>query len=281
MHVRRKSNNSKNIIIAILAVVVMVETFLLLYRQPQRITIVETRDAALQPHETPAPKPVAGKIALVIDDFGYSTKLCALLDDIAAPLAVSILPDLRLSAKIARRAQQSGKDVILHLPLEPYYTHDKYPDDYVIETSMRKEKIERILRNALTSVPGAVGINNHMGSKATEDRTTMAIIFDVLKNRRLFFVDSLVTNKSVCERLAGQMKVPFAKRDVFLDNTAERAYIEGQFAELAHKAREHGYALGVGHARQLTLQVIKEQIPFLEQQGFKFISIQDFISARQ
>jgi len=283
MHARRKPRNTKNIIIAILSLVVLVETFLLLYRQPQKITIIEARDAALQPNETPAAQPsqpVAGKIALVVDDFGYSTKLCTLLDDITAPLAVSILPDLRLSIQIAHRAQQSGKDVILHLPLEPYHAQEQYPDDYVIETSMRKEKIERIILKALASVPGAVGVNNHMGSKATEDWATMAVIFGVLKKHRLFFVDSLVTSESVCERLAGELRVPFAKRDVFLDNTNERAYIEGQFAELAHKAQKHGYALGVGHARQLTLQIIKEQISILQQRGFEFISLKDFIKAR-
>ncbi len=222
-------------------------------------------------------KSVAGRIAIILDDWGYHLESCAALKAIHAPVAVAILPGLDHSVDMAQCAYNTNNVVMLHLPLEPHQYLEKYPENYIITTSMRQQRVERMLEKNLESIPFLQGVNNHMGSKATEDRRLMSIIFSRLKEKRLFFVDSLVTSNSICRNLAKEMNIDFARRDVFLDNKNERRYIENQFAQLAKQARQKGYAIAIGHDRPLTLEIVKEQTEALQKQGFKIVRITELL----
>ena len=227
---------------------------------------------------TSLPAGSRGKIAIIIDDSGYNIHDCDHLQAIQTPVTISILPDLEHSTDIAKCAHSFGKEVMLHLPLEPHENSDEYPKNYIINTDMPKGLVFDRLEQSLRSVPYADGINNHMGSKATENKRLMSIIFAELENRKLFFVDSRVTAKTVCPDLARQTGLPFAQRDVFLDNVNQRLEIEQQFAELARVAEKHGVAIGIGHARTLTWDIIKEQTEKLTQDGFEIVTVKSILS---
>lgn len=232
------------------------------------------------------PPPVAerffkGGIAIVIDDWGYNDLYCSFLSDIDVPVAVSILPDLAYSRRVAQCAGLAGKEVLLHLPLEPHTVNDHYPEDYIITTRMSPVEIEHIFSKAVSGIPHVAGINNHMGSRATEDPVLMRRLFGLMKKKGLFFIDSRASKNTVCRRVAGQIGLPFGERDVFLDNTNEKAYIERQFKLLAREAQKNGTALGIGHARALTLQVLKEQSDRLTQEGFLFITVKEFVGMNE
>ncbi len=233
----------------------------------------------------PAPSTATGsgkgaKIAIVLDDWGYNASHCDKLKEIEGPVTVAVLPHLPHSRDIANCAYQYQKEVMLHFPMEPHWNMDKYPEDYIVKTSMTRTKVEKLLDDAIASVPHLVGINNHMGSKATEDRRLLSIIFERLKTRRLFFVDSYVTNQSIADSVAKDKEVRFARRDVFLDNQNERAYIEKQFAEVARIAKEKGTAIAIGHDRTLTLEIVKEQTKLLRSQGFEIVPVNHLIEAQ-
>jgi len=217
------------------------------------------------------------KIAFIIDDNGYSDEACRFIQAIPQPMAVAVLPHLPYSKRVAACAHAANKEVMLHLPLEPHVNQEKYPEGYVITTAMSAKTIARTLEDALASVPYAAGVNNHMGSKATEDRATMTTLFKIFRQRGLFFIDSRVTLNSMAPAMAPASGVPFAERDVFLDNKNDRAYIEGQFAELAREARKKGQAIGIGHARALTWTILKEQAQRLEQEGFRVVPVTDIL----
>lgn len=223
------------------------------------------------------PVPFQGRIAIIIDDWGYSLESCRALQEIKSPVAVAILPGLKHSKQIATCAHTNKKDVMLHLPMEPHQMSETYPENYIIETSMSRKKIQAILEKSLESVPFVTGVNNHMGSKVTENERAMKIIYGELSKRDLFFVDSFVTSKSICSDLAKKIDVRFARRDIFLDNENNRAYIEQQFKELAREAKQKGRAIAIGHDRRLTLQIIKEQTDILEKQGFRIVSVKDLL----
>jgi polysaccharide deacetylase 2 family uncharacterized protein YibQ len=235
------------------------------------------------PERKPSPvpveikKPTLGFIAIIIDDWGYSGNVKEFLETIDIPVAVAVLPKLPYSKAIAQCARKNNKEVMLHLPLEPHYNADKYPKDYIIKTSMRTDKIRKIIDESLATVPYAQGINNHMGSKATESKELLKIVFAYFKEKDFFIVDSFVSEKSVCKDVAQGLGLPFIRRDVFLDNVADRHTIEGEFAKLEHLAQKNGYAVGIGHARPLTLQVIKEQSKILKNKGFVFLTVKDII----
>lgn len=301
---RKKSTGNKSdikttIIIIVLAVIAL-QVFLFFNKEkniPKPRVATPTGDVVAplkpptKPYVAPPTVPVkriaplkkavpgsAGKIAFILDDWGYSTRNCKYLQEIKAPIAVAILPNLKHTNDVVACAGAANKNIMLHLPLEPYQNKDKYPDNYLITTTMKPSLVVQILEDSLNKMPSVEGVNNHMGSKATEDAPLMKLIFKRLKKRNLFFVDSMTSpHHSVCGELASQAKLPFAARDVFLDNINTRPEIEKQIASLAQKARKKGYAIAIGHDRTLTLQVIQEQIPVLEAQGFTIVSIKDLL----
>lgn len=216
-----------------------------------------------------------GKIAIVIDDWGYNSNNLPLIGQLNYPLTVSILPDLNYSIQVAEELHSRGFEIILHLPLEP---QEKYRlEKNTILTSLDKQAILKIINHDLENFPYAVGVSNHMGSKATEDPRTMEIVFGELKKKQLFFLDSFVTPKSVCLDLSRKIGIGFAKRDVFLDNVEEPEYIKQQIYKLKQRAKSRGYAIGIGHDRKITLQVLKEIMPQLEKEGFKFVFLRELV----
>ncbi|MCB9757708.1 MAG: divergent polysaccharide deacetylase family protein [Candidatus Omnitrophica bacterium] len=230
----------------------------------------------------PSPPPTtAGQIVLIIDDSGYNSRDCSSLAAIDVPVTISILPQLAHSREIAECAHAQGKEVMLHLPLEPHVFREEYPANYFIRTAMTSTKIINRFTEALKSVPHVVGVNNHEGSKATEDSRVMYILFKEFIKKKVFFVDSRVTSKSICKNLADKLNLPFASRDVFLDNINKREEIEKQFEELAKKSTDHGVAVAIGHARPLSWVVMTEQIKKLTAQGYEFITVQQLISQDQ
>ncbi|MDO8488789.1 MAG: divergent polysaccharide deacetylase family protein, partial [Candidatus Omnitrophota bacterium] len=101
------------------------------------------------------------------------------------------------------------------------------------------------------------------------------IVMAESKKRNLYFLDSFVTAKSVCREIANKMKVKFAKRDVFLDNQDNPVYIKQQLMKLKNLARKSGVAIAIGHDRKNTLKVLKEMLPVIESEGYKFVFVSE------
>ena len=253
--------------------------------KPKPAVVVKISKPVVVPVKTK--KPVVGdripsakgaKIAFILDDWGYRMSNCHYLKEIKAPLAIAVLPNLRHTNDIMKCASVYDKDIMLHLPLEPYHNNDPYPDNYLITTKMSRATIEKIIGDTFKKMPLIIGVNNHMGSKATESKLLMKTVFKKIKEKGLFFVDSMTApNHSVCGELADEMNLPFAQRNVFLDNIDTREAIEKQILDLAQKARRKGYAIAIGHDRPLTMQMLQEEIPILQKQGFEIVHVKDLL----
>ncbi len=224
------------------------------------------------------PNPVVQKvqIAFIIDDLGYNKNQAELLFSIDRPLTIAILPQLKYSEYFAEEGKKQGFDTLLHQPLEPENkTNDPGPG--LITVNMKAEEIEQILEKNLLTVPNVIGMNNHMGSQATRDRRVMYVIAKKLKEKNLFFLDSMTHSQSIAYNVAFALGIPSAKRDVFLDNEDNYDKIIERIKETESVAKEHGRALAIGHIRQKTLQAIKDSIPKLEADGVEIISFSGFI----
>lgn len=215
------------------------------------------------------------RIAIVLDDWGYNLNNLHFLNEIPYPLTISILPNLTYSKLIAREINNKGREIILHLPLEPTPSEVMRLERNTILTNMDAKQIRDIFIEDLNSIVYARGVSNHMGSKATSDPAVMEVIFREMHKKNLYFLDSMVSKKSVCEKLARKRDVKFAKRDIFLDNESDPAYIKGQINKLRLRALRLGYAVAVGHDRMITLEVLKEVMPQLEKDGFQFVFVSD------
>jgi len=251
--------------ILILSILVIIEAIAI-------ILLWATRPKKVPKIATPIIKP---RIAIVIDDWGYNLNNLDILDQIKYPLTMSVLPNLNYSRTVSDYLHQKGFEIILHLPMEP---REKYRlEKNTLMTSMDEPTIINILKKDLSDVTYTKGVSNHMGSKATEDSRVMEIIFKELKRRNLYFLDNVVSSKSVCSALARKMNLLFSKRDIFLDNQPDLEYTRGQIYKLKTRAKIYGHAIGIGHDRKVTLEVLKEIMPELEKEGYKFVFVSDLV----
>lgn len=252
------------ITILILSIIIIIESIMLIHFIPKR------------PKKLVKPFSKV-KIAIVLDDWGYNLNNLQILNEIPYPLTISILPNLPYSKDIADEANSKEREVILHLPLEPLPSEVMRLERNTIMTNMDDKQIRDIFIDDLNSVPNARGISNHMGSKATTEPAVMEIIFREMRRKNLYFLDSLVSQKSISEKLSRKMNIRLAKRDIFLDNENNPEYIKGQIHKLKLRAKRRGFAIGVGHDKRLTLEVLKEVMPSIEKEGYKFVFVSELV----
>jgi len=226
--------------------------------------------------ESVSKKKSGPKIAIVIDDWGYNLNNLGRVWDLDIPMTFSILPNLPYSTVIAKEAIKKNYEVILHLPME---SHNAAANEkHVVKTGMNGRQIAEILKRALRTVPQAKGVSNHMGSKATEDKDTLKLLFRQMKKNDLYFLDSLVTNRTESEEAAKEVSLKIAKRSVFIDNRADFDYIKKQMQELVTIAKAKGEAIGVGHDKKSTLLALKEIIPELKKENIDFVYLSEIVN---
>ena len=218
-----------------------------------------------------------GRIALLIDDFGdrWDGFVESFLE-LGEPITISVIPGRQMSSRVAQEAAERGCEVVLHLPMEPLYM--PYQDDgYIVLTTMAREQVRRVVQRALDDVPGAVGVNNHMGSRVTADRRTMTEVLEEVKARGLYFVDSRTTAASVAYEVARELGLWCGQRDLFLDAEGGKAEVREKFWGLARKARAAGSAIGIGHCQRMTLEVLREEMPRIQAEGFRFVPLSEVV----
>lgn len=217
------------------------------------------------PPEPPVPR-ARPRLALIIDDIGHDRPLAEKLIALDAPLSFAVLPYSPHRKALARLAEERGREVLLHLPMEPREYPAVDPGPGALLAAMTPDELLEELERNLQAVPFVRGVNNHMGSRLTADADRMNQVFSVLKRRGLFFVDSRTSEESVCRSAARLFQVPFAQRDVFLDHRPEAEFIRRQLAALARLARSRGEAIGIAHPHPATYAVLREEIPRLREE---------------
>jgi len=212
----------------------------------------------IRPPKTEVTAPL-GEIAIVIDDFGQDLEMAKRF--LAIPLAItfSILPFQAHSAEIASLANSRGHEVILHLPMEPREYPRINPGSGALLVSMSPDKIQQAVQAALDACPNISGVNNHMGSRFTENAASMRIVLAELQRRGLYFIDSFTTDKSVGYSLAKELNLPAARRDIFLDHAPTEGFVRSQIAQLIHKAKLQGSAVAIGHPYKSTYKILSEE----------------------
>ena len=205
-------------------------------------------------------------VAIIIDDIGYDEKMALRFLQLDAALSFSVLPHSPFQKSMGNRIHQKNRDVILHLPMEPVGYPGVNPGKGALLSSMSANELLQKLKDDLSAVPFISGVNNHMGSRLTQDSVKMRQIFSILKKRGLFFVDSLTTPKSSCSQVAELFKLRFAERQVFLDNVQEANAIHFQIMRLVSIAKERGKAIGIGHPYTITLETLERELPNIKNQ---------------
>ena len=214
-------------------------------------------------------------IAVVIDDMGISKKRTADIASIRAPLTASFLTYGRNLEQQIENSQKNGQEIMIHVPMEAQKNIDVAPD--VLTTTMTPQEIQQNLKTMLAKFKNVNGINNHMGSKLTEDKERMTAVMQVLKELDMFFLDSKTSAQSKAEEAAAESGIAYAHRHVFLDNNNDKNYILGQLAIAERIARKNGYAIAIGHPKTQTFEALKEWIPTLEEKNIELKPMSEII----
>ena len=223
------------------------------------------------------PRPIP-EISIIIDDIGYRMTEDTRAIAIPGSLAYAIMPHSPHAHKMSRLAKLSGKLVLLHLPMEAIMKDkNRFLGPGALWLDMTREQFMQTLKINLNSLPDAVGVNNHEGSLLTRHTGHMEWLMDGLKKNRKFFIDSVTSGQSVASRVAMEKSVPCLRRDVFLDNHQDEAYITSQLAELIRVARNNGKAVGIGHPHPETIRVLTRELQKLDQYGVMLVSLTDLL----
>ena len=218
----------------------------------------------------------ASQIALIIDDMG-NTKQDALAFALPANVAFAILPNKALSKTFSNRAAAQQREVMLHMPMESLAGNNQ--EKNVLLSSMPPQQIVQTLKTALSSVPHAIGVNNHMGSRLTQLTLPMSVTMEFLSEQGLFFVDSRTTKYSKAEVIAKRSGVLSTKRNVFLDHTPSHEQIDKQFKRLIHLSKKYGHAVGIAHPYPQTVEYLKVHLHKLQQHGITLVKLSDVVSS--
>jgi len=239
------------------------ENRLVLQRGNLQLFILEFSPDSYSPAPTDQPR-----IAIIMDDLGRDVLLAKKTLALEQPITMAILPNERHAAEIATLAHRRGREVMIHIPMEPEGYPAANPGEDALFTNLTTEEIQRRFATYLDRIPYAAGGNNHMGSRFTKDRKAMRAVLEVMRQEGLFFVDSRTTGHSVALEEALRMKIPATARDVFLDNDADVERISRQIRKLMVLAGKNGSAIGICHPHPETLAALQQELPVMLRDGF-------------
>jgi polysaccharide deacetylase 2 family uncharacterized protein YibQ len=247
-------------------------------RMTHRLTFIPAQIPSPKPGIPPG-EPVSPKtglpprIAIVIDDLGGEDQIAQELLQWSLPITFSILPFTPHAKRLASEAHQRGKEIILHIPMEPHGYPKTRPGKGVLLHDMNKEKLRRQLMEDIEAVPYIQGVSNHMGSRLMEDPGMLKIILSELKKQDLFFLDSRTTSQTVGLQTARSLGVKSGERSVFLDHSQGEEAVKQSLEQLTQVALSTGKAIGIGHPHAATIKSLKEMIPKIQEKGIEIVPL--------
>jgi len=217
-----------------------------------------------------------GTLVFIIDDAGNNLKELEPFLRIQFPFTIAVLPGLPHSAEAAKRIRESGKEVILHQPMEAIGGQDPGPG--AIYSGMSAEEIRAVLSRNIEEIGPIAGMNNHQGSKITMDKEAMRTILAFCNEKGICFIDSRTTADTVVPAVAKQMGIKIAERNVFIDNEQNKNAMLRYITSGLTRARKNGSAVMIGHTWSPDLApLLAEQFPDFVEQGYTLKTASDII----
>lgn len=220
-----------------------------------------------------------GKLAIIIDDLGHLKRNGYRAINLPGPLVYSLLPRRDFTHELAMAAQKKGSEILLHQPMESTGHHHMGPG--ALYEYMTQQQTTDVINENLTSIPGVLGINNHMGSLLTQRHDFMEWVMETLTWHDLYFVDSVTSPNSVAYRVAQEKGIRALRRDIFLDSTDDRLMVKRQLLKAMMLSLKQGTAVAIGHPYDSTLSVLEEMLPQFEKYGVTLVGLKDIYAARQ
>ena len=220
------------------------------------------------------------RIAIIIDDLGYQMDAGQRAIELPGPISFAVLPGTPRARALAVLAFESGKEVLLHLPLQAR-PNDSAQDPLGINLDMSRREFGDTFERALTSVPHAIGVNSHRGSLLTRHPGHMRwLMEEILARDNMFFIDSFTTHESVALQIARETGIKARKRDVFLDPDRAPETVAREFERMKRLAKKRGSVVAIGHPHAATLELLERELPKLADEGFELVTISVLVKAQ-
>ncbi len=232
------------------------------------------------PSDLPSDLPPKSYVAIVIDDVGVDYKRSARAINLPSEVTLAFLPYAKRVKEQAESAEAKGHELMVHLPMEPLRMSVNPGDNYLAVTHSNEELEKRIARN-LDAFGGYKGVNNHMGSAFTRHAPGLDVLMTALKERGVYFLDSKTAPDSVAENVARQKGVPATHRDVFLDHFETSEKVNAALQQVERVARSGGYAVAIGHPKDVTLGALEAWLPTLAAKNIEVIPMSEMVEKRQ
>ncbi len=220
--------------------------------------------------------PGGAKIVIIIDDMGVDRARSNEVVDMDGPLTLAFLPYASNLGEITGRASANGHELLIHAPMEPLNS-DLDPGPVALLDDMSMAELDKTLAKMFSSFEGYVGINNHMGSKVTQNEPILHRVMGALADRGLIFVDSKTIHTSMAGQIAAEHGLDYAERDVFLDHENTPEFVAGALAGTEEVALRRGMAIAMGHPKDVTIQALKEWLPDVRKRGFTIVPVSSVV----
>ena len=225
--------------------------------------------------EVPPPTGNA-RLAIILDDLGNDRAAAEAIFALPYPLTISVLPNHVHSVEIAEEAHRRGYQVMLHLPMES--VGQGKPESQELRPGMSGRDVSALVDGFLRAVPDVAGVNNHQGSQSTADVKLMDELMPVLREHRLFYIDSRTTAATVAYDAAQRAGVQSGFRNVpFLDDVAEVAAVSKQLRLALREAGEKGGGIAIGHPHPATLKALAEVLPEAKSLGVQLVAASELV----
>ncbi len=218
-------------------------------------------------------------VAIILDDMGHHHERGRQALALPADVTFAFLPYAPFAAELAEEAHAARREVMVHMPMANVSAKPIGPGGLVPE--LDRDDFLALVDQAMSRVPFARGINNHMGSYLTQQPREMQWLMTDLKRRNLFFVDSRTTPATVASRIARSSMVSTSSRDIFLDNELDADAIDTAFQSLIQRAKRMGSAIAIGHPHAETIAYLENALPLLQEQGSRVTPVSHLIALQR
>ena len=242
---------------------------------PEKAPGEETKPPARE--AAPERPKVEKRIAIVIDDIGNDPAIVRAILRLNASITFSVLPSCSYSLEASREAHRAGREILLHLPMEPYGYPEKRPGRGTLFLSMNHAQIERQLEEDLLSVPYARGVNNHMGSRFMEDDEKVATVLSLLKRKNLFFLDSMTTKDTRGREVAARIGLKCGERNIFIDNGGSFDETLAILRKVIESRDTWDNLILIGHPHESTIAALREALPLFREKGITIVPLSRII----
>jgi polysaccharide deacetylase 2 family uncharacterized protein YibQ len=214
------------------------------------------------------------RVAIVVGGLGIGANTTTdALRKLPGPVTLAFAPYGGDLERQVARARETGHEVMLQIPMEPFDYPDNDPGPHTLLTSIDAGQNLDRLHWLMSRFQGYVGLINYMGGRFSASEQGMAPVLREAATRGLIYLDDGSSARSLAGQIAGANNLAFAKADLIIDQVPTAADVDRALGRLETIARARGTAVGFAGALPVSVDRIARWIKAAESRGIQLVPI--------